>query len=70
MPLYEFQCAQCGTEFEELVLSSKPEAVAKVTCPTCDSPKVRKKVSAFASSISGGTSSSASAASCAPSGGG
>ena len=70
MPLYEFSCAKCGTEFEELVRSSKPEAIAEVACPTCGSHKVKKKVSTFASSVTGGSSTAASAANCAPSGGG
>ena len=70
MPLYEFSCAKCGTEFEELVMSSKPEAIAEVACPTCGSHKVKKKVSTFASSVTGGSSTAASAANCAPSGGG
>jgi putative FmdB family regulatory protein len=70
MPLYEFSCAKCGEQFEELVMSSKPEAIAKVVCPECGSPKVKKKVSTFASGVSGGASTGASAASCAPSGGG
>ena len=38
MPLYEFSCAKCGEQFEELVMSSKPEAIAKVVCPECGSP--------------------------------
>ena len=70
MPLYEFSCAKCGEQFEELVMSSKPEAIAKVVCPECGSPKVKKKVSTFASGFSGGAATGASAASCAPSGGG
>jgi putative FmdB family regulatory protein len=69
MPLYEFHCAKCDVEFEELVLSSKPEALAEVACPECGSHKVSKKVSTFASSVRG-SSAAASAASCAPSGGG
>ncbi len=69
MPLYEFSCAKCGHEFEELVLSSKPEAIAQVACPTCGSHKVKKKVSAVASSVRG-HSAAASVGSCAPSGGG
>jgi putative FmdB family regulatory protein len=69
MPLYEFDCAKCGEQFEELVLSSKPEAIAEVVCPECGSHKVTKKVSTIASSL-GRASASAGAASCAPSGGG
>ena len=71
MPLYEFQCAKCEVEFEELVFSSKPEALAQVTCPECGSHKVSKKVSAIASTVvKGASKAGASAASCAPSGGG
>jgi putative FmdB family regulatory protein len=72
MPLYEFQCTKCGTEFEELVLSSKPEALAKVACPSCDSHKVKKKVSTFAAGLGSAATAGASAPggdSCAPSGG-
>jgi putative FmdB family regulatory protein len=72
MPLYEFHCNKCETEFEELVLSSKPEALTTVACPECGSRKVTKKVSTFASGVSGGSSATATRASssCAPSGGG
>ena len=70
MPLYEFSCAKCSTEFEELVMSSKPEAIAEVACPSCGSHRVKKKVSTFASSVTGSSATATSAASCIPSGGG
>lgn len=70
MPLYEFHCTKCDVEFEELVMSSKPEALAQVACPECGSHKVSKKVSTFASSVKGGAVSASRASSCAPSGGG
>jgi putative FmdB family regulatory protein len=71
MPLYEFQCNECDSEFEELVMSSKPEALAEVICPECGSGKVSKKVSTFASSAKSSASAASSrASSCAPSGGG
>ena len=54
MPIYEFHCTKCDSEFEELVRSSKPEALAEVACPECGSHKIAKKVSTFASSVSGG----------------
>ena len=64
MPLYEFICAECGTPFEELVMSLS--AISKVTCPKCDSPNVRKKISRFASKAAGssGFSLGSAAASC------
>lgn len=54
MPLYEFDCQECHRSFEELVRSAN--AVSEVTCPICGSPQVRKKVSTFASRLSGGGS--------------
>ncbi len=66
MPLYEFQCIDCQDEFEELVRSSG--AVAEVKCPECGSQHVRRKVSLFASKVSGGGLAAPAAASCAPSG--
>lgn len=69
MPLYEFRCTKCDVEFEELVMSSKPEALTKVVCPECGSRKVAKRISTFASSVQG-VSMSTSAGNCAPSGGG
>jgi putative FmdB family regulatory protein len=44
MPIFEYQCASCGKEFELLVRNSStvPE------CPACNSTELRKKLSAFA----------------------
>ena len=70
MPLYEFVCATCKDDFEELVLGSS--AVEGVTCPTCGSLEVKKKISTFASKVAGGSSpfslGASSAASCSPGG--
>lgn len=45
MPIYEYRCSGCGTEFEKLVRSGdRPE------CPSCHSPKLDKKLSVFATS--------------------
>lgn len=66
MPLYEFECPKCHEEFEELVRN--PQATKEVACPTCGSTKVKRKLSAFASKISGGQTLSASAPACAPGG--
>ncbi len=43
MPIYEYECMDCGTKFEQLVLSS----TEKVRCSKCDSTEVQKKLSAF-----------------------
>lgn len=65
MPIYEFQCDNCGQPFEELVFSSS--AIDQVSCPECGSKEIHKLISTFASKVSGGSSSSfstSSAASC------
>jgi putative FmdB family regulatory protein len=65
MPIYEFVCADCGRPFEQLVLSSNK--IADVTCPTCQSQNVTKKISTFASRLSEGSAYSfggASSSSC------
>ncbi len=65
MPLFEFVCSDCNQSFEELVQSAS--AIDRVICPECGSSQVNKKISTFASRISGGGSFSlgaSSAASC------
>lgn len=67
MPIYEFDCQGCGDSFDKLVRSIS--AIGEVTCPSCNSPEVKKKLSVFASRAIGQSSSAtASAASCAPGG--
>jgi putative FmdB family regulatory protein len=66
MPLYEFRCTECNRSFEELVRTST--AIAEVRCPECGGDDVHRKVSTFASKVSGGSSAVAPASSCAPSG--
>jgi len=43
MPIYEFHCDKCESDFEELVLR-KDE---KIQCPKCSNPDVQKKMSVF-----------------------
>ena len=65
MPLFEFVCNTCQKPFEELVRSAS--IIDGVTCPSCGSPEVKKKISTFASKVSGGSSlsfSSSAASSC------
>ena len=43
MPIYEYQCTECGLELENLQkLSDEPLTV----CPECGRPTLQKKVSA------------------------
>lgn len=65
MPLFEFVCTSCNQPFEELVRSAS--AMDGVVCPVCGSQEVKKKISTFASKVSGSSSFSlgaSSAASC------
>ncbi len=45
MPIFEFQCEDCGEVFEELVLGNNED---KVVCKKCKSSKVKKLVSQVA----------------------
>jgi len=45
MPIYEYECIDCGQPFEELVISISKEV--EVNCPACDSKSVKKKISLF-----------------------
>lgn len=68
MPIYEFDCPDCGKSFDKLVRSAN--RVPEVVCPSCASPDVKKKLSLFSSKVSGGTRSSVASApaNCAPGG--
>lgn len=46
MPIYEFECKECGENFEELVSPSQDD----IKCPKCGSDKVEKLFSPFSSS--------------------
>ncbi len=65
MPIYEYTCLRCGTEFEKLVRS--PESTHEIKCPVCGNGEVEEKFSACASFVKTGTS--AQGGSCAPTGG-
>ena len=42
MPLYAFECSECGQPFEALV--TRPSADAKEPCPACGSAKVERTI--------------------------
>jgi putative FmdB family regulatory protein len=52
MPIFEFLCETCGESFEELVRSATTNQ--DLCCPACQSEKVHKKISLFASRKAGG----------------
>ncbi len=43
MPIYEYRCKKCGSEFELYLKSSKQVP----TCPDCGSKSLEKKMSGF-----------------------
>ena len=50
MPIYEYQCQECGHDFEALQkISDDP----LVDCPSCQKPGLKKKVSAAAFRLKG-----------------
>jgi putative FmdB family regulatory protein len=40
MPIYEYSCRECGTEFEKLVSGH-----VVVACPSCQSDRVMRRLS-------------------------
>ena len=60
MPIFEYQCKDCGTEFEKLVRRSG-EAIE---CPSCGHDHVAQKLSTFAAHANGRTKDSAPATPC------
>lgn len=64
MPLFEFECLECGASFEALV--RKAGEISDVKCPACEGRKLEEKVSSFAAVSKAGASGDSN---CAPSGG-
>jgi len=60
MPIFEFVCEKCDNFFEELVRSTS--MVSDVVCPGCQSDRVKKQFSTFASKAGGGGSFTANSA--------
>jgi putative FmdB family regulatory protein len=46
MPIYEYRCDECGTEFEKRVATSA--ATDGLTCPSCGEAHLTRKLSLFA----------------------
>lgn len=51
MPIYAFQCDQCGHEFDRLQRLSDPDPD---TCPACSAQAIRRKLSAPQFRLAGG----------------
>ena len=53
MPLFEYVCEECGTQFEKIV----PTHTSSVECVSCKSVEVERQLSVFAVASSGSESS-------------
>jgi putative FmdB family regulatory protein len=51
MPIYEFECTQCGHRFDRLQKLSDPDPA---NCPSCGAPQVHRRVSAPSFRLAGG----------------
>jgi putative FmdB family regulatory protein len=49
MPVFEYKCSSCNTIFEVLHKSSVNQD--EVSCPDCDSKKIKKLFSSFSHSV-------------------
>jgi putative FmdB family regulatory protein len=67
MPLYEFDCRECGARFEKLV--PKAGETRGLKCPACGGRRLEERISAFASVSKGNVRGTASSGTCAPTGG-
>ena len=64
MPIYEYQCRQCGHCFE--MLQRMGESAKGLACPNCDRKTLDKQFSTFAGSVAGPADSATSAGACGP----
>ena len=55
MPIYEYICDDCQTEFEKIVINKQQE----IACPKCDSKKNTIQISVFSSTTAIGNGASA-----------
>ncbi|MEW5874041.1 MAG: zinc ribbon domain-containing protein [Candidatus Zixiibacteriota bacterium] len=46
MPIYTYQCQQCGTTFDELIFSAEREK--GLSCPKCKATSLERRMTAFA----------------------
>jgi len=51
MPIYAFQCAECGHSFDRLQKISDPDPQV---CPSCGAPAVKRQVTAPSFRLAGG----------------
>jgi len=61
MPIYEYNCEDCGTKFEKLIRRTGDE----VACPSCGQNHLKLQLSTFAAHANGATKQSSEMPSCA-----
>ena len=66
MPIYEYTCQDCETQFEKFVRSMTQ--VVEIECPECGGKHVKKGWSLFGTKQGSGFSLSSAASNCAPTG--
>jgi len=64
MPLFDYECKNCGNIFEELTSASTPDE--EISCPACGKQEAMRLLSA--PSIGGGNSLTSGTSSCGASG--
>jgi putative FmdB family regulatory protein len=52
MPLYEYECKECGAVFEAMSPMAKRD---QMTCEECGSKRTERLASTFCSAVEGGT---------------
>jgi putative FmdB family regulatory protein len=52
MPIFEYQCRECGETFEVVVLSQEDER--EISCPHCGKARPERRLSGFATCASPG----------------
>ena len=53
MPIYEYQCQDCGNRFEKLVRRSADADALE--CPSCGQKHLKQELSVFAAHANGGS---------------
>ena len=66
MPIYEYHCTDCDTDFEQLLRSMSSQEI--INCPACGGQHVKKAISLFGSMSGGSARGNAPAQTCAPTG--
>lgn len=52
MPIFDFECRDCGKKFDLLIANKDKD---KVECPQCGSRNIKQRLSVFSTTASGGS---------------